>query len=56
MTSVHSDLEEEIQRRMDQAIFRLKSQIMIEVDKKVTLLEALMEIKHNEVRQELIPP
>ena len=49
---VHSELQEEMQWAVDQAIFELKSQILMEVDKEFTTLETCMEVKYNEVRQE----
>ena len=48
---VHSDQKEEAERAVDNAIFGLKKQTLVEVDKKVVVLKTRMEAKMNEIRQ-----
>ena len=53
VTSIHSDLQEQIDRAVHEAKTELKTEFTAMMYKKVVLLEAHVEAKANEIRQDI---
>ena len=53
MASIRSDLREQIERLVQEAKTKLKTDIIAMVDKKLVLLEARVEARVNEFRQDI---
>ena len=52
LASVYSDLQEQIQRAVEEAQIAPKTQLVTTMDKKVVLLEAWIEGRYNKVHEE----
>ena len=52
LTSIHSDVQEQIQRAVEEVQRELNTQFVIVMNKKMASLEAWMEVQYNEVHEE----